>query len=532
VGREHIAATADGASVDNVVTAVGREWLTGAREHAGTELDASGSYNTPRKGLLTSLRKGDRGADGADGAGGGPARPRSRPRLSLAGKVYIAPLTTVGNLPFRRVMKRMGADVTCGEMAVARNLVSGGATEWSLVRRHSSEDLFGVQLVGSDPRVVARAAELIERECHVDFIDLNCGCPIDMVCQWGAGSALLDKPNRLRDIADAVTAATGGRLPLGIKVRTGYNRPTTHTLALEVQTWRHCLPHGRALAYLSVHGRSRAQRYSDFADYEFIHGCAARTLAAEKLWRQHHPGAKRLRPIPLLGNGDVMCWDDWRRHLERKDEWTRVLAEVEAELESTESRAFRALVASTLPSVPLAGAAVDGGGGGGGGDDDDDDDDDGIEGLSAQLTTCMIGRGALIKPWLPQEIKRQSDWDISGSERFDILRDFANFGLEHWGSDSIGLERTRRFMLEWLSFTCRYVPLGIMDAAYVPQTINDRPPRFRGRDDRETLLGSFHVKDWIAMSEMLLGKAPPGFRFEPKHKSNSYAPEPGPITHE
>jgi tRNA-dihydrouridine synthase 3 len=76
------------------------------------------------------------------------------------------------------------------------------------------------------------------------------------------------------------------------------------------------------------------------------------------------------------------------------------------------------------------------------------------------------------------------------------------------------------------------VPLGIMDAAYVPQTINDRPPRFRGRDDRETLLGSFHVKDWIAMSEMLLGKAPPGFRFEPKHKSNSCAPEPGPITHE
>jgi hypothetical protein len=50
-----------------------------------------------------------------------------------------------------------------------------------------------------------------------------------------------------------------------------------------------------------------------------------------------------------------------------------------------------------------------------------------------------------------------------------------------------------------------------------------RPPQFVGRDDRETLLASTEVKDWIKISEMILGKAPPGFTFEPKHKSNSYA---------
>ncbi|XP_047168574.1 tRNA-dihydrouridine(47) synthase [NAD(P)(+)]-like isoform X1 [Vigna umbellata] len=339
-------------------------------------------------------------------------KPHSREKklIDFRGKLYLAPLTTVGNLPFRRVCKELGADVTCGEMAMCTNLLQGQASEWALLRRHSSEDFFGVQICGAYPDTVARTVELIEQECTVDFIDINMGCPIDIVVNKGAGSALLTKPTRMKSIVEVASGTVDK--PITIKVRTAYfeGKKRIDSLIADIGSW--------GASAVTIHGRSRQQRYSKLADWDYVYQCARKAPTT----------------LPVVGNGDVFSFVDWNNH-------------------RTEC---------------------------------------------PELATDMIARGALVKPWIFTEIKEQRHWDISSGERLNILKDFVNFGLEHWGSDTKGVETTRRFLLEWLSYTCRYVPVGLLDV--VPQRLNWRPPSYYGRDELETLMASDSAADWVCSS--------------------------------
>ena len=108
------------------------------------------------------------------------------------------------------------------EFSVVPREIQGQASEWALLRRHEEEDIFGVQICGSYADTVSRAAELIERKCIIGFIDLNLGCPIDVVVNKGGGSSLLTKPQRLQEIVKATSASIDTPLTLKVKAVTDF----------------------------------------------------------------------------------------------------------------------------------------------------------------------------------------------------------------------------------------------------------------------------------------------------------------------
>ncbi|CAD6593107.1 MAG: tRNA-dihydrouridine synthase 3 [Alectoria sarmentosa] len=402
----------------------------------------------------------------------------------------LAPLTTQGNLPFRRLCVAQGAQVTYSEMAMSLPLIQGQKSEWALMRAHESEATapshkpqdsvvkaynnakdfkFGAQIAANKPWQALKATEILTQLCpYLRVIDLNCGCPIDLVYRTGAGSALLDSQGKLEKIVRGMNAVSG-EIPITVKIRMGTkdNKPNALKLvdrliyggqeALEIGGG----PSGAAA--ITLHGRSRQQRYTKNANWKYISECA--TLIKEynqkgddisdtgrETEEREQPGNGK---VYFLGNGDCYSHVDYNTHLEE-----------------------------------------------------------------AKVDSVMIARGALIKPWIFEEIQQGQYLDKSASERLALVEQYARYGLETWGSDEMGIGVTRRFLLEWLSFAYRYVPVGILE--HLPPSLQDRPPAWRGRNDLETLLGSDNYKDWIKISEMFLGPAHKDFNFQPKHKSNSY----------
>lgn len=379
-----------------------------------------------------------------------PFKLSEKKKLNLKNAKIVSPLTTVGNLPFRRLMKTLGADVTYCEMALTVPLLQATNAEWALPKAHKSEyPGFVVQFATGKHWSAAKAAEVISRETpNVSELNLNCGCPIDLLYRQGQGSALMEQPAKLIRILKGMNYCSGD-IPVTVKIRTGTkdNRNSAKTLVSR-------LLEEQDVAAITLHGRSRQQRYTREADWDYV-GEVAQVVDEWNNKKEENKELSDTQRTQFVGNGDIFNFEDWYN-------------------------------ATSKPGID----------------------------------SVMVARGALIKPWIFEEIEAQQYLDKSASERLDILRTYANFALEHWGTDEYGVGLARRFMCEFLSFTHRYIPIGILEK--LPQKLNQRPPQWRGRNDLETLLGSSDYKDWIKITEMFFGKAGDSFHFTPKHKSNSY----------
>lgn len=208
----------------------------------------------------------------------------------LAGRLIMAPMTRGTDLPFRRLVAEMGAEISLGEMAYAHKVVRRERSELALVRRHADERVFGVQLAGKHPEVMAEAARIAE-DAGADLVDVNLGCPIDDATRRGFGAALLQRPSRVAAIVEAMKAAVS--VPVTIKLRLGWSstKPTFLKIARAARE--------AGVDAIALHARSRAQRYRRPADWERV----AELVDAV-------PG------VPVIGNGDVYHWAEARRRMD------------------------------------------------------------------------------------------------------------------------------------------------------------------------------------------------------------------------
>ncbi|KAI0461454.1 tRNA-dihydrouridine synthase 3 [Komagataella kurtzmanii] len=379
-----------------------------------------------------------------------PFKVSEKKKLNVKNAKIVSPLTTVGNLPYRRLMKTLGADITYSEMALSLPLIQGTNSEWALPKAHSSEyPGFGVQIATSKHWTGAKAAEAIAKLTpQVSEINLNCGCPIDLLYRQGQGSALMEQPPKLLRVLKGMNYCSG-EIPVTFKLRIGTrdNHPLAENLVKRV-----C--EEGDIGCVTLHGRTRQQRYTKEADWSYISkvGQVVRDYNHNQLDDKEQSDRD---PIYFVGNGDCFTHEDWHK-------------------------------AVSDPNID----------------------------------SVMVARGALIKPWIFEETNSEQYIDKSATERLALLEQYSKFALQHWGSDDYGVNTARRFMCEFMSFTHRYVPVGIMER--LPPKLNQRPPTWKGRNELETLLGSPDYRDWIKITEMFLGPTTEGFSFTPKHRSNSY----------
>ncbi|MBC7858120.1 MAG: tRNA dihydrouridine synthase DusB [Burkholderiaceae bacterium] len=196
----------------------------------------------------------------------------------LRNNVFVAPMAGVTDRPFRQLCKELGAGYAVSEMAASNPRL--WATDKSTRRTdHAGEmEPKAVQIAGADPQDLADCARFnVERGAQI--IDINMGCPVKKVCDSWCGSALLQNESLVGRILDAVVRAVD--VPVTLKFRTGWDRDNKNALRIAA------IAAQAGVAMLTLHGRTRADRYNGEAEYD--------TIAA----------VKAAVAIPVVANGDI-----------------------------------------------------------------------------------------------------------------------------------------------------------------------------------------------------------------------------------
>lgn len=198
--------------------------------------------------------------------------------LKPSNNVFLAPMAGVTDLPMRELAIELGAGLAVGEMQTADLRLARSRKTLKRQQHSSRAGLRSVQIVGYDPRQLAEAARF-NADLGADIIDINMGCPAKKVCQKAAGSALLADESLVARILEAVVSAV--EIPVTLKIRTGTD--PEHRNGVTIAR----IAESAGIQMLTVHGRTRADRFKGAAEYNTMADIA------------------QAISIPVIANGDI-----------------------------------------------------------------------------------------------------------------------------------------------------------------------------------------------------------------------------------
>jgi len=198
--------------------------------------------------------------------------------------LYLAPMAGISEAPFRRIARRMGADVVLTEFlnseAIRRRISSTlEGCEFDEIERP-----IGIQIYGAHADAMAEATALVTKHYSPDFIDINFGCPVKKVVQRNGGSGCLRDMQLVERIIRDCVAAT--HLPVTVKTRSGWSEEERDPVGIALRM------QDAGTTAFTLHARTRTQMFSGHANWDDI------ASVVEAL------------DIPVIGNGDVVTADD------------------------------------------------------------------------------------------------------------------------------------------------------------------------------------------------------------------------------
>jgi nifR3 family TIM-barrel protein len=204
--------------------------------------------------------------------------------------VCLAPLAGVTDKAFRETVRSLGGKYVWTEMISDKALTYHNSRTLNMLNLSGESEPRIVQLFGSDPETMARAAQ-IALKCDANVIDINMGCPAPKIVKNGEGAALLKDLSLAQKIAASVAEAVN--IPVTVKTRLGWDKNSIVVLELVRRL------EAAGVNMITVHARTREQFYSGLADWEWIYR------------------VKSEISIPVIGNGDVYTPEDAKKMIDQ-----------------------------------------------------------------------------------------------------------------------------------------------------------------------------------------------------------------------